>query len=129
MKYWYEYRLRGCSLGAQPKGFIEVNHEHGKWGAVAYDRPLTQKELIDYELNDMNKTTNRLKELAKEMVWIQDEMGSGKLYELEEDELREHSDKIKKEILKDGHNIDLWIRYMDEYRHLSVADYNKWINS
>ncbi|HFK1435042.1 TPA: hypothetical protein ACGXNJ_005196 [Bacillus cereus] len=50
MKYWYEYRLRGCSLGAQPKDFVDVNHEHGKFGAVAYNRALTNEEVENYEL-------------------------------------------------------------------------------
>lgn len=49
--HWYEYRLRGCSPGCQPQGFKDVNHNYGKWGAVAYDRELTAEEVKDYELN------------------------------------------------------------------------------
>lgn len=49
--YWYEYRLRGFSLGCQPSGFVDRNENIGRHGIIAYDRPLTQKEIDDYELN------------------------------------------------------------------------------
>ncbi len=49
-KYWYELIYRGISPGCQPKGFIDVNHNKGKWGIVAYNRELTQKEITEYEL-------------------------------------------------------------------------------
>jgi len=48
---WYEYRLRGFSIGCQPKGFIKHNDKVGKHGIVAYDRILTDDELNEYELN------------------------------------------------------------------------------
>ncbi|WP_137743284.1 defense against restriction DarA-related protein [Robertmurraya siralis] len=48
--HWYAYRLRGFSLGCQPKGHIKVDHSKGRHGIIAYDRELTQKELDDYEL-------------------------------------------------------------------------------
>lgn len=48
--YWYEYRLRGFSLGCQPPNHIEVNHNIGRFGAIAYNRPLTDKEIYQYEL-------------------------------------------------------------------------------
>ncbi|HDR8453906.1 TPA: hypothetical protein QC364_000696 [Bacillus cereus] len=54
-KYWYEYRLRGLSLGAQPKGFVDSDDTYGRFGAVAYDRPLTEKEVSDYELRVIDK--------------------------------------------------------------------------
>lgn len=54
-KYWYEYRLRGLSLGAQPKGFVDSDDIYGRFGAVAYDRPLTEKEVNDYELRVIDK--------------------------------------------------------------------------
>lgn len=50
-KYWYEYRLRGFSMGCQPKGSIDQDPDYGKWGAVAYDRLLTDDEIEEYELN------------------------------------------------------------------------------
>ena len=50
MIYWYQYRLRGFSLGCQPKGFVNHDDTYGKWGAVAYDRPLTKEEMESYDL-------------------------------------------------------------------------------
>jgi len=62
--YTYGMRLRGFSIGAQPmKGIlyaedgvdkIEVN---GKFyhSVLHYSRKLTQKELDDYELDDLNQ--------------------------------------------------------------------------
>jgi hypothetical protein len=48
---WYELRLRGISLGCQPKDFVEVDHTKGRWGIVAYDRELTKEELDIYEMD------------------------------------------------------------------------------
>jgi len=48
--YWYEYRLRGFSISCQPKGHTKVNHNEGRWGIIAYNRPLTDIELFDYDL-------------------------------------------------------------------------------
>lgn len=58
IKYWYEYRLRGLSLGCQPKGFVDSDEDWGKFGAIAYDRPLTEQELVDYELTPINSKTD-----------------------------------------------------------------------
>ncbi len=58
-RYWYEYRLRGFSLGCQPKGFVETDSSLGRHGAVAYDRPLTKQEIDEYELNPI-ETNNEL---------------------------------------------------------------------
>lgn len=49
-KYWYELTLRGISPGCQPAGFIDKDLEYGIYGAIAYDRELTQKEIENYEL-------------------------------------------------------------------------------
>lgn len=52
--YWYTYRLRGFSLGAQPKDFIVNDERIGRFGAIIYERELTKKEMSDYEL-DLHK--------------------------------------------------------------------------
>ena len=52
--YKYGMRLRGFSIGCQPKdGFVErLDDETGKYHDILlYDRPLTKKELSDYELD------------------------------------------------------------------------------
>lgn len=49
--YWYTYRLRGFSLLCQPKDFIGQNERVGRFGAIIYERELTEKEMSDYELD------------------------------------------------------------------------------
>lgn len=54
MLYKYGMRLRGFSLGCQPmNGLIEYDpDESGKyWDILYYGRPLTEKEIRDYELD------------------------------------------------------------------------------
>ncbi|MFJ8528382.1 hypothetical protein [Bacillus sp. NPDC094106] len=53
--YWYAYRLRGCAPGCQPKGFVDRNDAYGKFGSIAYDRPLTEQEISDYELDEITE--------------------------------------------------------------------------
>lgn len=49
--YWYTYKHRGFSLGCQPKDFIRHDENVGKFGATAYNRPLTHEELVEYEMH------------------------------------------------------------------------------
>lgn len=49
-KYWYEYIHRGMSIGCQPMSFTDTNPDYGDFGAVAYDKELTAKDLEEYEL-------------------------------------------------------------------------------
>lgn len=52
--YYYGMRLRGFSIGCQPKeGFVERRDDDtGKYyDILIYNRPLTDKELADYELD------------------------------------------------------------------------------
>lgn len=51
MLYWYTYRLRGFSLGCQPKDFAWQDSSIGKFGAIIYERELTKREISDYELD------------------------------------------------------------------------------
>lgn len=48
--YWYQYLYRGFSPFCQPDGYVKVKESIGKWGIIAYNRPLTKKELNEYEL-------------------------------------------------------------------------------
>lgn len=54
--YKYGMRMRGCGVGCQPKGFVEILDDTSGtyYDIVVYDRPLTQKELDDYEMDDLN---------------------------------------------------------------------------
>lgn len=59
-EYKYGMRLRGFSIGCQPKkGFIERTDDmSGKYyDILAYDRRLTEQELADYELDYLGKET------------------------------------------------------------------------
>jgi len=49
-EYWYEFTLRGFSPFCQPKGHLDIKNGIGKYGIIAYNRPLTKSELDEYEL-------------------------------------------------------------------------------
>ena len=58
MQYRYGMRLRGFSLGCQPMaGFIRrEDDETGKYhDIIVYGRKLSEQELRQYELDDLNK--------------------------------------------------------------------------
>lgn len=58
MTYRYGMRLRGFSIGCQPKqGLIERMDDptNRYYDILVYDRSLTKKELEDYELDDLNE--------------------------------------------------------------------------
>jgi hypothetical protein len=50
MRHWYKYKFRGLSIGYQPKDFVSYDMQIGKFGAVTYDRELTEEEIQAYEL-------------------------------------------------------------------------------
>jgi hypothetical protein len=50
MRHWYKYKFRGHSIGCQPDDFVSHDVQIGKFGAVAYDRELTEEEIQAYEL-------------------------------------------------------------------------------
>ena len=57
--YAYGMRLRGFSPGCQPKdGFVKRLDSAGTkyYDVLLYDRPLTEKEIRDYELDDLGLT-------------------------------------------------------------------------
>lgn len=55
-EFKYGMRLRGFSPGCQPRGVIRREDDPtGKyWDIIIYDRELTRRELVDYELDDLN---------------------------------------------------------------------------
>lgn len=58
--YRYYLTMRPPSIGTHPKGSVntvafdrlERFDEFMAWGYVEYDRPLTEKEVCDYELRE-----------------------------------------------------------------------------
>ena len=54
-EYKYGMRLRGFSPGCQPRGVVRREDDlSGKyWDIIVYDRKLTEKELLDYELDEL----------------------------------------------------------------------------
>lgn len=55
-EFKYGIRLRGFSPGCQPKGVMRREDDPtGKyWDIIIYDRELTRRELVDYELDNLN---------------------------------------------------------------------------
>lgn len=54
MQYAYGMRLRGFSIGCQPKqGFVERVWDRSEtyWDILIYDRKLSEAELREYELD------------------------------------------------------------------------------
>ena len=56
--YWYELLYRGVSPGAFPKGAVTSDHDHTnsrgfKFGAVAYSSPLSDNQIENYELKEI----------------------------------------------------------------------------
>lgn len=54
--YWYELVYRGISPGCYPAKPMAVEKDHVNFkgfnfGAVAYSKPLTEKQIKSYELN------------------------------------------------------------------------------
>ena len=61
--YKYGMRLRGFSLGCQPRdGFYErLDDLTGKyWDVLVYTRKLTEQELSDYDLDYIGEDDNEL---------------------------------------------------------------------
>ena len=56
MEFRYGMRLRGFSPGCQPKGVIRREDDPtGKyWDIIVYPRELTEKEILDYELDRLD---------------------------------------------------------------------------
>lgn len=56
MKFYYGMRLRGFSPGAQPRGVVDcLDDSSGKYyDILVYERKLTEKELYDYELDEVD---------------------------------------------------------------------------
>ena len=56
MEYRYGMRLRGFSPGCQPmKGLLRREDDKRYYDILIYERPLMDKELRDYELDDLSR--------------------------------------------------------------------------
>ena len=67
-EYKYYMRNRPLSIGTVPKGFTrfdenDIGDKGGRYGAVFYDHPLSEKEVKEYGLIP-NKTPNTVREFA-----------------------------------------------------------------
>jgi hypothetical protein len=52
--YEYTYRLRGMSPYCQPGGFKDWKNLPGyKYEVISYNRKLTEKEILEYELTEV----------------------------------------------------------------------------
>ena len=68
MKFKYTYKTRGFSIGCQPKDFIETKQQEHKFETIFYDRELTEKEIEEYELIDLNKAPKKFKINIEEVL-------------------------------------------------------------
>ena len=58
--YKYGMRLRGCSLGAQPKGFIKFDESDKRYyNVLYYDKPLDKKDIEHYSLDFLGMKEDR----------------------------------------------------------------------
>ena len=55
MEYRYGMRLRGFSIGCQPKGVVRREDSDKYWDIIVYDRPLTEEEIRHYSLTPLGK--------------------------------------------------------------------------
>jgi len=69
----------------------------------------------------------RIKEIARELVWVNDELNEGRLFGLEKDFMREKKKALEGEWIKTGISAEKLLIYMDEYRKLLFGEYNEWI--
>lgn len=89
-----------------------------------------QSAILSIEIEEGNKMArNRLKELAKDLVFVNDSLEKESVNELDITELKAHQNQIMDEIIKGGYSADLLVQYMKEYREVPVGEYNNWINS
>lgn len=74
MIYWYELLFRGISPGSYPRaGFVthETAHTNKRgftFGAIAYDRKLSDKEVYDYELREIH-APRELEDWERSIIW------------------------------------------------------------
>lgn len=66
-----------------------------------------------------------LRNLAKEMVWIQEELKKDSLYEEERDNCKEESYRISKVVVTKGYSVELFMRYIEDYKNMTYSEYRK----
>lgn len=66
--YWYEMTAHSISPGAQPDGFMEWDEDKGKYGVVAYEKALTEKEMTMFQMKEWNEEKEQTKAKLKEKV-------------------------------------------------------------
>ena len=72
---------------------------------------------------------NRDKELfnlAKDYVMLFDLYRKARV---DDEELKEHMEKIRNEVLKKGYDIDKFVEYQNLYKEMSVAEYFEFIKT
>lgn len=59
--YRYGMKYRPVSPGAQPKGMVDWTEDTKYYAIISYERKLTQKELDDYELEEVRMPISEAK--------------------------------------------------------------------
>lgn len=69
-----------------------------------------------------------LKLLARQLVWVTDELKNEHLRDWEKDELKEEYNEIINKLLQFGCDSLELTQYMDEYKCLLFGELEKWLN-
>ena len=77
---------RPIDTGCQPIGFVDMKEDQGRYGLVAYTRPLTQKELEEFEMQTW---------CGPKKFYTMTDLDSGEIFELmDEQDILHFADEI-----------------------------------
>lgn len=114
MPYRYGMRLRGFSIGCQPKGGLIAREDDvsGRYyDILVYDRKLTEAELNEYELDYINEEGADMKYYIVDCISGYHDEDDEPITSLKE--ARMECEIMNRQALKEGHKPGFW-RIIDE---------------
>lgn len=75
------------------------------------------------------KSEKELFRLAKDMVFIEDNMRDERTSEWVKDELKEEAAKISNVLLAKNYDVNTFLYYKDLYREMTIAEYYEFMDS
>lgn len=72
------------------------------------------------------KSDKELFKLARQYVMLMDLYRKARL---DNEEFKEHMDKIRNEVLEKGYDIDKFVEYQNLYREMTIAEYYEFIKT
>ena len=79
--YKYTYKSRGFSIGCQPKDFEKATQENERFETIYYNRKLTDEEISEYELIDLNNQEENKMKLKDLLATTTDYISVNEMYE------------------------------------------------